>query len=81
MLYEEYPDKPKLIDFKMKSLEFLVSRISRFEKNNPDSSLRDYLNLMSLDGKENSDREDEKVNLMTMHASKGLEFDTVRRST
>ena len=25
----------------------------------------------------NSDREDEKVNLMTMHASKGLEFDTV----
>ena len=77
MLYEEYPDKPKLIDFKMKSLEFLVSRISRFEKNNPDSSLRDYLNLMSLDGKENSDREDEKVNLMTMHASKGLEFDTV----
>ena len=77
MLYEEYPDKPKLIDFKMKSLEFLVSRISRFEKNNPDSSLRDYLNLMSLDGKENSDREEEKVNLMTMHASKGLEFDTV----
>ena len=32
---------------------------------------------MSLDGKENSDREEEKVNLMTMHASKGLEFDTV----
>lgn len=77
MLYEEYPDKPKMIDFKMKSLEFLVSRIARFEKNNPDSSLRDYLNLMSLDGKENADREDDKVNLMTMHASKGLEFDTV----
>lgn len=77
MLYEEYPDKPKMIDFKMKSLEFLVSRIARFEKNNPDSSLRDYLNLMSLDCKENADREDDKVNLMTIHASKGLEFDTV----
>lgn len=77
MLYEEYPDKPKLIDFKMKSLEFLSSRIARFEKNNPDMSLRDYLNLMSLDGNENSEREEDKVNLMTMHASKGLEFDTV----
>ena len=77
MLYEEYPDKPKLIDFKMKSLDFLSGRISRFEKNNPELGLRDYLNLMSLDGKENSDREDDKVNLMTMHASKGLEFDTV----
>lgn len=77
MLYEEYPDKPKLIDFKMKSLEFLIGRIARFEKNNPDSTLRDYLNLMSLDGKDNADRDEGKVNLMTMHASKGLEFDTV----
>ena len=50
---------------------------SCFEKNNPDSTLRDYLNLMSLDGKDNADRDEGKVNLMTMHASKGLEFDTV----
>ena len=77
MLYEEYPDKPKLIDAKMRSLEFLIGRLSRFEKNNPDATLRDYLNIMSLDSKDTEDKDDGKVNLMTMHASKGLEFDTV----
>lgn len=77
MLEEENPDKPKPIDFKMRSLEFLTSRIRRFEQGNPGSSLRDYLNLMSLDGKENADAQSDKVNLMTMHASKGLEFNTV----
>ena len=77
MLYEEYPDKPKLIDAKMRSLEFLIGRLSRFEKNNPDATLRDYLNMMSLDSKDTEDKDEGKVNLMTMHASKGLEFDTV----
>lgn len=77
MLYEEYPDKPKLIDAKMRSLEFLIGRLSRFEKNNPDATLRDYLNIMSLDNRDTEDKDEGKVNLMTMHASKGLEFDTV----
>ena len=77
MLYEEYPDKPKLIDAKMRSLEFLIGRLSRFEKNNPDATLRDYLNIMSLDSRDTEDKDEGKVNLMTMHASKGLEFDTV----
>ena len=77
MLYEEYPDKPKLIDTKMRSLEFLIGRLSRFEKNNPDATLRDYLNIMSIDSRDTEDKDDGKVNLMTMHASKGLEFDTV----
>lgn len=77
MLYEEYPDKPKLIDAKMRSLEFLIGRLSRFEKNNPDATLRDYLNIMSIDSRDTEDKDDGKVNLMTMHASKGLEFDTV----
>ena len=77
MLYEEYPDKPKLIDAKMRSIEFLIGRLSRFEKNNPDATLRDYLNIMSIDSRDTEDKDDGKVNLMTMHASKGLEFDTV----
>ena len=77
MLYEEYPDKPKLIDAKMRSIEFLIGRISRFEKNNPDATLRDYLNIMSIDSRDTEDKDEGKVNLMTMHASKGLEFDTV----
>lgn len=77
MLMEEFPDKPKMVDFKMRSLEFLRDRIARYEKANPDATLRDYLNLMSIAGKENAESEEGKVNLMTMHASKGLEFDTV----
>lgn len=77
MLYEEYPDKPKLIDVKMRSIEFLIGRLSRFEKNNPDATLRDYLNIMSIDSRDTEDKDEGKINLMTMHASKGLEFDTV----
>ena len=77
MLYEEYPDKPKLIDAKMRSIEFLIGRLSHFEKNNPDATLRDYLNIMSIDSRDTEDKDEGKVNLMTMHASKGLEFDTV----
>lgn len=77
MLYEEYPDKPKLIDAKMRSIEFLIGRLSRFEKSNPDATLRDYLNIMSIDSRDTEDKDEGKVNLMTMHASKGLEFDTV----
>ncbi|MBR1919480.1 MAG: UvrD-helicase domain-containing protein [Spirochaetales bacterium] len=78
MLMEEYPENQKMVDFKMRSLEFLRDRIARFERHNPDANLRDYLNLMSIAGKENDEEEEQgKVNLMTMHASKGLEFDTV----
>ena len=76
-LHEDYPDSPKTVDYKMQSLEFLRQRISRYEKSNPDTSLRDYLNLVMILGEENSDVEKGKVNLMTMHAAKGLEFNTV----
>ena len=76
-LHEDYPDSPKSVDYKMQSLEFLRQRISRYEKSNPDTSLRDYLNLVMILGEENSDIEKGKVNLMTMHAAKGLEFNTV----
>ncbi|MDD7271407.1 MAG: 3'-5' exonuclease [Spirochaetales bacterium] len=76
-LHEDYPESPKTVDYKMQSLEFLRQRISRYEKSNPDTSLRDYLNLVMILGEENSDVEKGKVNLMTMHAAKGLEFNTV----
>ncbi len=76
-LHEDYPDSPKSVDYKMQSLEFLRQRISRYEKSNPDTSLRDYLNLVMILGEENSDVEKGKVNLMTMHAAKGLEFNTI----
>lgn len=77
MLFEEYPDNDKVVEFKMKSLEFLIQRIERFERNNPTSSISEYINLITLDNKDDINTEDGKVNLLTMHASKGLEYDIV----
>ena len=76
MLMEEYPDSEKAVQYKMKSISFLKDRLSRFIDTHPDASIRDYVNAVSVLGDENSDN-DNKVNLMTMHASKGLEFKEV----
>lgn len=73
MLEEEFPESPKTVDYKMHGIEILQSRLNRYLERNPDSSLRDYVNAVSVIGDENDDS-DNKVNLMTMHASKGLEF-------
>ncbi len=75
MLAEEYPDSPKMIDFKMKGIGILSSRMRRFLKER-DADLRAYLNAVSIIGDESED-DDTKVNIMTMHASKGLEFRAV----
>lgn len=66
----------KAVDFKLRSIGFLKDRISRYLETNNDATLRDYLNAVSIIGDENNDSSN-KVNLMTMHASKGLEFKVV----
>ena len=77
---EEHPGNDSIVNWKMKSLDTLVTLFARWE-NNPDNhnqSLFEYLNRITLTSRENQDNEQQgKVNLMTMHASKGLEFDTV----
>lgn len=70
----ELSDKAR--EFKLRGIGFLKERLSRFLDNNKDSTLRDYLNAVSIIGDDN-DNKDNKVNLMTMHASKGLEFKVV----
>lgn len=76
MLMEEYPENEKIVDYKMLGIRILSDRIQKFMKKNPEATLRDYLNLTAILGNENED-DDNKVNLMTMHAAKGLEFDIV----
>ena len=73
MLAEEFPDNPKLIDYKMKGIEILSSRLARFLRENENGTMRAYVNAVTMIGDE-SDDDGNKVNLMTMHASKGLEF-------
>lgn len=77
MLYEEYPDNDKMVDFKMRGLEFLIQRIERFEKKNPGAKITEFIHQITLDNKDDINDESGKVNLLTMHASKGLEFDIV----
>ncbi len=73
MLAEEYPDSPKTVDYKMHSIEILENRLKRYLEMNEGAELKDYLNAVAIVGDEKED-DGKKVNLMTMHASKGLEF-------
>jgi len=78
-LITEHPDNDQLAQWKMKNVDLFVSILDRWERN-PDKrrdSLYDFLNSISLVGKTEPDQEAGKVNLMTIHASKGLEFHTV----
>ncbi|MBL7006274.1 MAG: UvrD-helicase domain-containing protein [Spirochaetia bacterium] len=78
-LIAEHPDNEQLAQWKIKNVDVFVSIIERWERN-PDKkgdSLYDFLNSISLAGKTEPDQEAGKVNLMTVHASKGLEFHTV----
>ena len=76
MLMEEYPDSPKTVEYKMTGIRILSDRIRKYIERNPDAILSDYINLTALVNEE-EDGTEEKVSLMTMHASKGLEFNIV----
>ncbi len=73
MLSEEFPDSPKSVDYRMHGIEILENRVKRYLEMNDGAELKDYLNAVTLVGDEKED-DGNKVNLMTMHASKGLEF-------
>ena len=76
MLMEEYPGSPKTVEYKMMGIHILADRIAKYLERNPDATLSDYINLTALTSDDDEDK-DQKVSLMTMHASKGLEFDIV----
>ena len=76
MLMEEYPETPKTVEYKMTGIRILSDRIRKYIERNPDATLSDYINLTALVNEE-EDGTEEKVSLMTMHASKGLEFNIV----
>ncbi|MCR5046631.1 MAG: UvrD-helicase domain-containing protein [Treponema sp.] len=78
----ENPKSEKAARFKYLNVESLINSIEQWE-NNPDNfgktSLYDYLNRITLLSRDDMDDEEGKgkVNLMTIHASKGLEFPVV----
>ena len=76
MVREEFPDSDKAVAVKMRGIHILTERMNTYIKEHPGTTLRDYLRSVSIIGDESKDDE-LKISLMTMHASKGLEFKIV----
>ena len=68
----------KAVEFKKENIEELVNSIANYEKESKKPTLGKYLDKISL-VQDSDDIEDKNnaVNIMTVHSSKGLEFDTV----
>jgi len=80
-LVQEYQKNEKAARYKFLNIDSLINSISTWEKD-PDNfkkSLYDYLNRITLISRDDMENENDKgkVNLMTIHASKGLEFPVV----
>ena len=71
------------VDRRLGDIENFVRSCERFEKYNPNATLNNFLERMVLqDSQDNKEEEDDdirsnEVRLMTLHSSKGLEFDHV----
>jgi DNA helicase-2/ATP-dependent DNA helicase PcrA len=79
-LVTEYSKNEKIAKWKFLNIETLINSIENWEKDpdNLDPTLYPYLNRVSLITRDDGDDADKgKVNLMTIHASKGLEFPVV----
>jgi DNA helicase-2/ATP-dependent DNA helicase PcrA len=76
-LKERYADKGEYDD-RRRNINELVNSIAGFCRDNPRAGIGDYLQGISLYTDGDSARDDEDaVRLMSLHASKGLEFDAV----
>lgn len=62
---------------RVENLKELIDDIKEFSENYPESTLDEYLQLVSLYGDRDETLESDYVQLMTVHAAKGLEFNTV----
>lgn len=80
-LIVDNPKSEKAARFKYLNIEHLIQSIETWENNpdNYDANLYNYLNRITLLSRDDGDDENDKgkVNLMTIHASKGLEFPVV----
>ncbi len=81
-LQSEHSDNENIAKFKYGNITRFMDMMDRWEKNpeNKDPDIARYLTRITLitsDDDKNDDNPQGKINLMTIHASKGLEFDTV----
>jgi DNA helicase II / ATP-dependent DNA helicase PcrA len=79
-LVQEYQKNEKAARWKYMNVESLIASLDDWEKDpdNLDPSLYTYLNRITLMSRDDMDDEEKgKVNLMTIHSAKGLEFPVV----
>ena len=79
-LVAEHGKEEKIARWKFGNIEYFIKMIENWERDpdNLDAGLFPWLNRISLITRDDGENEDEsKVNLMTIHAAKGLEFPVV----
>ena len=77
-IYEQYNTGSEDVVDRKANIEQLVQSIATYEKNNPTAELADYLESVTLENSMSDETDaDSSVNISTVHASKGLEFDYV----
>jgi DNA helicase II / ATP-dependent DNA helicase PcrA len=62
---------------RMDNVNQLISSAGEFDRENQDASVSSYLQALSLMSSADEKDEQERVSLMTLHASKGLEFPVI----
>ncbi len=62
---------------RMENIKELIDDVREFCENDPDGGLDEYLQTVALYGDREETPDSDYVQLMTVHAAKGLEFDTV----
>ena len=71
-------DEPESADDRAANVQELASNLRRFEEENPEGTLSDFLEEVSLiTDIDNYDNNADSVVLMTVHSAKGLEFPVV----
>ncbi len=74
-LKKHYEDNQELD--RVENMKELIDDMHSFAENYPESTLDEYLQLVSLYGDRDETMSSDFVQLMTVHSAKGLEFDTV----
>jgi DNA helicase-2/ATP-dependent DNA helicase PcrA len=75
-LKDRYDDKGDYED-RARNVNELLNSIAEYARHNPHSHIGDYLESISLYTDKDDQKAENAVRLMSLHASKGLEFDVV----
>ncbi|MFP4379254.1 MAG: ATP-dependent helicase [Candidatus Sumerlaeia bacterium] len=62
---------------RIENIKEFLGALEQYEEQEPEPSLRKYLEMIALRGADEGDAEEPGVSLMTVHNAKGLEFDVV----